>query len=87
MPSRRFTLNWFFEESSFELMDEDSERAYQGKLDMIEPLTALIESHQPDVDKDDVNFMKEFVLWALVEFQKLSKKRSTEGFEFRALGV
>ncbi|MFT4661838.1 MAG: magnesium chelatase subunit I [Patiriisocius sp.] len=76
-------LNWFFEESSFELMDEDSEKVYQGKLDSIEPLTALIESHQPDINKGDVNFMKEFVLWALVEFQKLSKKRSAEGFEFK----
>jgi len=78
-------LNWFFEESNFELMDEDDENVYKGKLDSIEPLTDLVNEYQPDLDENDKDFMKEFVLWALVEFQKLSKKRSVEGIEFRDL--
>jgi magnesium chelatase subunit I len=35
--------------------------------------------------KEDTHFLKEFVLWALVEYKKLSKDRFVEGFQFSDL--
>ena len=39
--------------------------------------------HQPDVTKLEILFWKEFVLWSLVEFKKLSKYRYAEGTQFK----
>ena len=78
-------VNWFFEESGFELLDDIPEKEYMEKLDSIEPLNQLIKEYQEDLDKKDTYFMKEFLLWGLVEFKKLSKYRLSEGFGFKDL--
>jgi magnesium chelatase subunit I len=75
-------LNWFFEEGNFQLLDECDEKTYHSELNKIEPLSDLINRYHPDLDKADVNFYKEFVLWSLVEFNKLSKERSLNGYSF-----
>ena len=33
--------------------------------------------------KEDKFFMKEFILWGLVEYKKLSKDRFSEGYQFK----
>lgn len=76
-------LNWFFDESTFELFDNGSEVEYKSALDDIAPLNTLIESYAKDTSKEDSYFLKEFILWALVEFQKLNKERVDEGYSFR----
>jgi magnesium chelatase subunit I len=76
---------WFFNESGFELLDEASEEEYKSELDAVKPLDALIKKYQPEVKPEDRYFLKEFILWGLVEFKKLSKDRFTEGFQFRDL--
>jgi magnesium chelatase subunit I len=76
-------LLWFFEESSFELMDDGTEQEYADALNQITPLDALIQKYSPETAAEDVLFMKEFVLWALVEYKKLNKQRITKGFSFR----
>ncbi|MFO7673274.1 MAG: AAA family ATPase [Lutibacter sp.] len=76
-------LLWFFEESSFELMDDGTEQEYADALNQIAPLDALIQKYVPETAPEDVLFMKEFVLWALVEYKKLNKQRITKGFSFR----
>ncbi|AOW19794.1 AAA family ATPase [Urechidicola croceus] len=78
-------LNWFFEESSFELMDDGSEIEYANALNKITPLENLINDYVPKTSKNDKLFMKEFVLWALVEYKKLNKQRISKGFEFKDL--
>ncbi|MBP2832992.1 magnesium chelatase [Aquimarina sp. U1-2] len=78
-------INWFFEESGFELLDDVSDKNYISQLDAIAPLDDLIKKYQPDLDKTDNYFMKEFVLWGLVEYKKLSKHRLSEGFQFNDL--
>ncbi|BDS12468.1 sigma 54-interacting transcriptional regulator [Aureispira anguillae] len=78
-------LEFFFEESSFELLDELPETDYRSQLDRILPLTALIQKYQPNTSPEDTYFLKEFVLWALVEHKKLSKDRFTEGYQFKDL--
>jgi len=76
-------LDWFFTESGFELLDDCSDEEYKTILDDIAPLEKLIEKYQPQLEKKDCHFMKEFVLWGLVEYKKLSKDRISEGYQFR----
>lgn len=76
-------LDWFFTESGFELLDDCTDEEYKTILDGIAPLAKLIEKYQPQLEKRDRYFMKEFVLWGLVEYKKLSKDRITEGYQFK----
>jgi len=78
-------LAWFFEEGRFELLDDSEDKAYQNNLARIKPLDLLIQKFQPDTPKQAVNFTKELILWALVEYKKLSKERITEGYSFQDL--
>lgn len=75
--------SWFFNNDGFELLDDDNDATYKSKLDRIQPLDALIADYQPDIDQKDVYFEKEFILWGLVQFKKLSKYKFTEGTQFK----
>lgn len=79
------TINWFLQETDFELLDDYSEEEYQTQMSRIFPLDRLLLAYQPQLNPQDINFMKELILWALVEYKKLSKKRITEGFSFNDL--
>jgi magnesium chelatase subunit I len=76
-------IEWFFAESGFELLDDSSDEEYERILGAIVPLEILIKKYQPELPKDDKLFMKEFILWALVEYKKLSKDRIAEGYQFK----
>jgi len=76
-------IDWFFNENGFELLDECSDEDYRNILDEIVPLQILIKKYQPQLPKEDTYFMKEFILWALVEYDKLSKDRFEEGYQFK----
>lgn len=78
-------LEFFFEESGFELLDELPEKEYRAQLDEVKPLSQLIDKYLPNTPKEDTYFLMEFILWALVEHKKLSKDRFTEGYEFKDL--
>jgi magnesium chelatase subunit I len=75
-------IEWFFAESGFELLDDATDEEYKSILDSITPLSVLIKKYQPQIVNEDVYFMKEFVLWALVEYDKLSKDRISQGYQF-----
>jgi magnesium chelatase subunit I len=77
-------ISWFFNANTdFELLEEYTEEQYEKELDKITPLLSLLNEYQPDLNIEDTYFMKEFVLWALVEYKKLSKFRSAEGTHFK----
>lgn len=78
-------VEWFFSESGFELPDDISDAEYKEKLNSIPPLNDLIKKYQPDTPEEDKYFLKEFLLWGLVEFKKLNKYRYTEGIQFKDL--
>jgi magnesium chelatase subunit I len=78
-------LEWFFNESGFELLDDESNAEYQKILDEVKPLDDLVKKYQPDTAKEDIYFMKEFILWALVEYKKLSKNRVESGYQYKDL--
>ena len=78
-------LEWFFAETGFELLDDAPDEVYQKQLDKIQPLEDLIQRYQPSFPVQDKYFLKELILWGLVEYNKLSKERLTEGFQFKDL--
>jgi magnesium chelatase subunit I len=77
--------DWFFNESGFELQDDVTDEVYRKILDDVQPLEALIKKYQPNLVKEDRYFLKEFILWALVEHKKLSKERFADGIAFKDL--
>lgn len=77
-------ISWFFnQKEGFELLDELNDVEYKKVLDAITPLEDLLREYQPKTTKEDSYFVKEFVLWALVEFKQLSKYRFSEGTQFQ----
>lgn len=78
-------LEWFFNESGFELLDDESNAEYQKILDEVNPLDVLVKKYQPETPNEDAYFMKEFILWALVEYKKLSKNRVESGYQYKDL--
>ncbi|WP_299364392.1 magnesium chelatase [Winogradskyella sp.] len=76
-------VSWFFNGDGFELLDYFNDAQYKSKLDEVEPLDTLIAEHQPDIDPRDIYFEKEFVLWGLVQYKKLSKYRYSEGLQIK----
>jgi magnesium chelatase subunit I len=77
-------VSWFFNtDQDFELLDDYSEKAYILELDKITPLNNFLSKYQPNMNLDDAYFVKEFLLWGLVEFKKLSKYRFAEGTQFK----
>jgi magnesium chelatase subunit I len=78
-------VEWFFAETGFELLDDASDEEYKNQLDAIKPLEDLIKKYQPEFPLEDKYFLKEFILWGLVEFDKLSKDRVEVGYQFKDL--
>lgn len=78
-------VEWFFAENGFELLDDASDKEYKSILDDVAPLDALLKKYQPQLANEDVYFMKEFILWGLVEYKKLSKDRFATGHQFKDL--
>lgn len=77
-------ISWFFnQKDGFELLDDLTDDEYKRLLDDISPLDELLSEHQPNLTKGDSYFVKEFVLWALVEFKQLNKFRFSEGIHFK----
>ncbi len=75
-------VNWFLEANSFELSDEAKNEEYRAAINAIEPLNDLLQKYQPKVAPQDSFFLKEFILWSLVELKQLTKKRSENGIVF-----
>lgn len=78
-------VEWFFNNGSLDLIDEMNTADYQQLLDQIEPVDAMVKEYHSDIDEKDIYFMKEFLLWGMVAFEKLSKHRFTEGYQFNDL--
>lgn len=78
-------VEWFFNNEGLELLDELNDSDYKALIDQVEPLEDLVQKYQPETAIEDRYFIKEFILWGLVEFDKLSKKRFTEGYQFNDL--
>ena len=78
-------IEWFFDESNFELLDDMNDELYKKELDKISPLNKLINKYQSNIPLEDKYFLKEFILWGLVENKKLNKHRFIKGYKFNDL--
>ena len=78
-------VDWFTQNNALEIADETDAQTYLHALQDIAPLKKLIERYQPSVASEDLPFLMEFVLWALVEFKRLSKQKTAGGMSFNDL--
>jgi magnesium chelatase subunit I len=79
---------WFMEHSSFSISSELSDTEYAKILNAIDPLEKIVTQYQALAKTEDKLFLKEFLLWGLVEYNKLDKQEAAGGFQFedRVLG-
>ncbi|SHJ01727.1 magnesium chelatase subunit I [Arenibacter nanhaiticus] len=78
-------ISWFFNGEGLVVLDDATDEEYKNQLNNIPPLNALMEKYNPNIIKEDVYFYKELLLWGLAAYNKLSKQRFTEGYEFKDL--
>jgi len=64
-------------------LDDLRNKDYNNLLAAISPLDDLIATYQPKLKTEDVSFIKELILWALVELKLLSKQRFSQGTAFK----
>lgn len=69
-------------EGGLVLYDESSDEEYAEALNEYTALEELVAQYQGECLPEDRLFLKEFVLWALAEHQKLGKERLEKGFDF-----
>ena len=74
--------------SSFSLSSDLSDKEYAEILNNVVPLEEIVEMYQVLASEQDKLFLKEFLLWGLVEYNKLDKQEAKGGFQFedRVLG-
>lgn len=75
-------VQWFLEAHDFELTPDASDAVYKDELNKIEPLAAILQQYTPDAPENEQVFLKELILWALVEYKQLSKRKLEEGIRF-----
>lgn len=81
-------VSWFMENSDYEIPNNCSDKEYAKKLNQIDPLNKAIQHYAGDYSESEQLFLKELLLWGLVEYKRLSKKKLSEGvgFEDQILG-
>ncbi|MDA9986575.1 magnesium chelatase [Crocinitomicaceae bacterium] len=81
-------VSWFMENSSFSLSGDLTDKEYAKILNAVKPLEDIVEMYQALASPADKLFLKEFLLWGLVEYNKLDKQEDKGGFQFedRVLG-
>lgn len=75
-------MEWFITEGKLRLPDLMDHKGYLARLNSVGPLEDLLGQYQPDYPEKDRLFLKEFLLWGLVSFERLSRHRFEEGLEF-----
>ncbi|WES98366.1 sigma 54-interacting transcriptional regulator [Chryseobacterium arthrosphaerae] len=79
-------IRWF-NKNHLELNYNDTDKEFYAKLDKVAPLAAVIEENVPELSKEDQNFCKELVLWALTISSKIDKSESQSVFTFDSAGI
>jgi magnesium chelatase subunit I len=75
-------VQWFMEENDFELTNDAKDNEYAKQLDKIKPIDEVLKQYINTVDKNERTFLKEFILWGLVEYKQLSKRKFEAGISF-----
>ncbi|MCE3076087.1 sigma 54-interacting transcriptional regulator [Chryseobacterium gwangjuense] len=77
----------WFSKNQLELNYADTDEEFYAKLDKIQPLTTVVEENAPQLSKEDQNFCKELVLWALTISKKLDKSENQADYTFDSADV
>lgn len=76
-------VRWFTQNGEFELIGNVDDASYADQLNAVDPLEDFLNDYSPETQHPrDRIFLKEFVLWALVEHEKLSKNRVSRSVSF-----
>ncbi len=75
-------VQWFIENSSFELTNDSSNKEYAALLNRIKPLQAILDEYVAEEDEKELIFLKEFLLFGLVEYKQLTKRKLNDGITF-----
>jgi len=75
-------VQWFMEENDFELTNDSKDKEYEKQLDKIKPMDEVLKQYINTVDKNERTFLKELILWGLVEYKQLTKRKFEAGISF-----
>src|SRR5690554_533327 len=75
-------VNWFMEDNDFELKHDSTEKAYVTEIEKIKPLDEALEKYSSESDVKERVFLKELMLWGLVEYKQLAKSKRDTGMSF-----
>ena len=79
-------IDWF-NKNTVQLNYSDTDKDFYAKLKSITPLTEVVEEFASDLSKEDQNFCKELILWALTINKKLDKSEGENTILFDSAGV
>ncbi len=79
-------IRWF-NKNHLELNYNDTDEEFYAKLDKIAPLITVVEENVSELSKEDQNFCKELVLWALTISSKIDKSENRSVFTFDSAGI
>ena len=75
-------VQWFLENSNFELINDAPNFEYNEKLNSILPIDMVLERYVPGVEVQEKSFLKELLLWGLVEYKLLATRKISDGLRF-----
>lgn len=79
-------IHWF-SKNQLELNYADTDEEFYAKLDKIQPLTTVVEENASELNREDQNFCKELILWALTISKKLDKSENQADYTFDSADV
>jgi magnesium chelatase subunit I len=75
-------VNWFMEDNDFELTHNSDDKAYAEQIEKIKPLEEALSKYISESDVKERVFLKELMLWGLVEYKQLAKSKRDTGMSF-----
>ena len=76
-------VQWFVESNSFELANNASDESYSKQLKKITPMQDILDAYAAEYSKQEQLFLRELLLWGLVEYKQLSKRKLDSGISFQ----
>lgn len=75
-------VQWFMDENDFELTNDSSDEHHAKQIEKITPLDEALKKFMTIEDKKERIFLKEIMLWGLVEYKQLAKSKRESGMTF-----
>ncbi|SEG25715.1 magnesium chelatase subunit I [Halpernia humi] len=79
-------IQWF-NTNELELNFSDTDEEFYANLNSVSPLLDLVAEYAENFNKEDQNFCKEMVLWALTISKKLDKSENDTRYKFDAASI